>query len=89
MKRVFITTAAIAAMVSLSACGKMLEPYQDAERGVSNSAPADTLNFPDGFSNAATKCDNGNRVYVLYHGDAAYGSIAVVPQDPSCKAGTP
>ena len=41
--------------------------------------------MPDGFSNAATKCDHGNRVYVIYHGDNPYGTISVVPQDPTCR----
>lgn len=87
MKRFIAATVAVAAMFSMSACGKMSEPFKDAERGGTNNAPADTITFPDGFSNAATKCDNGNRIYVIYHGDSAYGSIAVVPQDPTCKSG--
>lgn len=61
------------------------EQFQDADRAGTNSAPADTITFPDGFSNAATKCDHGNRVYVLFHGDSVYGGIAVVPADPTCK----
>ena len=65
-------------------CAKVAEPFKDAERGATTNAPADTITMPDGFSIAATKCDHGNRVYVLYHADAAYGSIAVVPNDPSC-----
>lgn len=82
-------TGAVCAMllVSTAGCAKMTEPFKDAERGASNNAPADTITFPDGFSNAATKCDHGNRVYVLYKADAAYGSIAVVPNDPSCSNG--
>lgn len=39
----------------------------------------------DGFSNLGTKCDHGNRVYVVYHGDNPYGSVAVVPADPTCR----
>lgn len=83
MKKFAVGVALIAAL-SLSGCGKVMEPYQDADRGANNSAPADTISFPDGFSNVATKCDNGHRVYVLFKGDAAYGSIAVVPNDSSC-----
>lgn len=84
------TTKAIAATVLAgglllsAACGKIAEPFKDADRGVTNDSPADTLTFPDGFSNAATKCDHGNRVYVLYHGDHPYGSIAVVPSAKDC-----
>lgn len=68
------------------ACAKYTEPFNDAKRsGVTNDRPADVITMPDGFSNAATKCDHGNRVYVAYHGDNAYASIFVVPQDPSCR----
>ena len=80
--------ALLATALLVAACGagtKAAEPFQDADRGTSNTAPADTITFPDGFSNAATKCDHGNRVYVLFKGDLAYGSIAVVPGDPTCK----
>lgn len=71
--------------VTLSSCtGKGTEPFRDAERGTTNDGPADTITFPDGFSNVATKCDHGNRVYVLFKGDAAYGAIAVVPNAEGC-----
>jgi hypothetical protein len=64
---------------------KVTEPWKDAPRsGVTNDDPADTITMPDGFNNTATKCDHGNRIYVTYHGDNPYGSIAVVPQDPTC-----
>ena len=87
MKKFLVISTALVATFGTSACGKMAEPFQDADRGATNSTPADTITFPDGFSNAATKCDNGNRVYVLFHGDNFYGAIAVVPGDPSCKRG--
>jgi len=69
-----------------TACGaKFTEPFKDAPRSrVDNGDPADLIRFPDGFSNAATKCDHGNRVYVAYHGDSAYAALAVVPGDPTC-----
>lgn len=71
--------------VTLSSCtGKASEPFKDADRGETNNSPADTLTFPDGFSNVATKCDHGNRVYVLFKGDSAYGAIAVVPNAEGC-----
>lgn len=84
MKRLAIGAAAVLVTIGLSSCAKYTEPFKDAPRGDTNDAPADTITFPDGFSNASTKCDHGNRVYVLYHGDAVYGSIAVVPADPTC-----
>lgn len=66
-------------------CGKISEPFNDAPRSkVENNAPADVVTFPDGFSNVATKCDHGNRVYVAFHGDNPYAAIAVVANDPTC-----
>lgn len=87
MKR--LTTGAVLAVLGLAVltgCGdKYTQPYQDAKRDGANTGPAETGTMPDGFSNYATKCDHGNRVYVLYHADSSYGSIAVVPGDSSCK----
>lgn len=67
------------------AAGKYTEPYNDSDRGRTNEQPADVVTFPDGFNNVATKCDHGNRVYVIYHSDGAYGGVAVTPQDPTCR----
>jgi hypothetical protein len=82
---VVVTVATVGALVSCGAQGKYTEPYNDSDRGQTNSGPADVLTFPDGFNNVATKCDHGNRVYVIYHSDGAYGGVAVAPNDPSCK----
>lgn len=73
-------------LIGLAACSeKTQEPFKDAPRSdYTNSDPADIIRMPDGFSNAATKCDHGNRVYVVYHGNSAYAAIAVVADDPSC-----
>ncbi len=79
---VFVSTAVLA--FSISSCSKYTEPYKDAERGSTNDDKADLVTFPDGFSNVATKCDHGNRVYVIYHADNAYGSVAVVPNAEDC-----
>jgi hypothetical protein len=71
--------------ISLSSCsGKALEPFNDSKVGTQNKGPADVINMPDGFSNVATKCDHGNRIYVIFHSDGAYGSIAVRADDPTC-----
>lgn len=84
--KVGLVALAIGAIVALPACtGKATEPFKDADRAGTNNTPADTITMPDGFSNVATKCDHGNRVYVIFHGDNTYGSIAVVPGDPTCK----
>lgn len=78
----------VGALFTLASCGiggKVSEPFRDAPRGATNSAPADVIEMPDGFSNLATKCDHGNRIYVVFKGDDLYGSVTVVGQDPSCK----
>jgi hypothetical protein len=88
MKNRIVLPAAIAGALLLgftAGCSKFTEPFKDAPRSsVDNGKPADLIRMPDGFSNAATKCDHGNRVYVIYHGDTGYGSIAVVANDPTC-----
>lgn len=76
---------AVALIVLLTGCGKAAEPFKDAPRGETNNDPADVGRMPDGFSNYATKCDHGNRVYVVFKSDNAYGSIAVVPNAPDCQ----
>jgi len=83
---VVITLAVFIALMLLSGCGagKYTEKYKDAQRGATNSSPADTGTMPDGFSNFASKCDHGNRVYTLFHEDGAYGSLAVVPNAEGC-----
>lgn len=86
MNRPIASAAAVLVLAAgLTGCGKMTEPYKDAERGATNDGPADTVSFPDGFSNMATKCDHGNRLYSAFHGDNPYGAIAVVPGDPTCN----
>jgi hypothetical protein len=87
MKKTILTTTAALALIAatLTGCSKFTEPFKDAPRsGVDNGQPADLIRMPDGFSNAATKCDHGNRIYTAYHGDSAYAAIFVVPQDPTC-----
>lgn len=81
--RTFIAVALAFSLLGLAGC-KATEPYQDAPVGDRNSTSADVIEMPDGFSNGATKCDHGNRVYVLFHNDGNYGAIAVVPADPTC-----
>lgn len=74
----------LAATVGLGGCAKAMEPYQDAPTGQRNTVPADLINMPDGYSNVATKCDHGNRIYVAFKGDDNRAAIAVVPADPTC-----
>ena len=82
-----LAIAVTATTIGISSCSsKSREPFRDAPgSGVVNSTGADSITMPDGFSNLATKCDHGNRIYVAFHGDKNYAAIAIVPQDPTCK----
>lgn len=88
MKKILtIATVAALGVLALGGCdanSKGLQGYQDAKVSTTNKEPAEIGTMPDGFSNYASKCDNGNRVYVLFHADDVYGGITVVPNDPSC-----
>lgn len=87
-RRVLAAVASAALLtLTLSACDKGLERYQDAPVGTRDAAtPADLISFPDGYSNVAQKCDgHGHRVYVAFHGDQNYAALAVV-DDPTCVA---
>lgn len=80
---------AIAGLCALALAGcnsqKATEQFRDAPRSaVVNDQSADVIEMPDGFSNLATKCDHGNRIYVAFHGDSAYASLTAVAHDPSC-----
>jgi hypothetical protein len=76
---------AIGALTLTGCMDKATEPFKDAPRGTTNNGKADVVTMPDGFSNVATKCDHGNRIYTAFHGDHTYGSITVVPADPTCR----
>jgi len=83
---VSLTAMAVLLATTAGSCNsKFTEPFRDAPRSsTTNGAPADVIEMPDGFSNLATKCDHGNRIYVAYHGDLGYASVAVVAGDPTC-----
>lgn len=85
-KFVGIAGVALASILLLSSYEKVTEQFQDANVNSRNTAPADIVTMPDGFSNVATKCDHGNRLYVAFHGDGSYAAVAVVPADPTCKS---
>lgn len=85
-KLLAVLVTGVLAAVGGVGCSKMEEPSKDSEKsGVRNDAPVDIISNADGFSNLSTKCDHGNRIYVVYHGDSPYAAIAVVPQDPTCR----
>lgn len=79
-----IAAVAVSGVIGLAACGSGAEVFNDAEVTSKDTSGAEIISFPDHFSNVASKCNHGNRVYVIYHGTNAYGSVAVAPNDPSC-----
>lgn len=84
MKRTIVVLG-LAGLV-LTGCAKAAEPFHDAQTSSSrNSAPAQVIEFPDGFSNMAGKCDGPNYVYSGFHGDDNRIAIAVVAGDPRCR----
>lgn len=83
-------------MVAVTATGchnpfggnKANQQFNDAGRtATENDGPAQVISMPDGFSNLASKCDGPNRVYVVFHNNNPYGSVAVVANDPRCTSG--
>jgi hypothetical protein len=88
-ERRFLTAAlaagtAIIALLATGGCAKITEPFNDARVAHKYGNPADVYSMPDGFNNFSEKCDaHGNRVFVIYHGDAAYGSVFAM-KDPTC-----
>lgn len=82
--------AAVAAL-TLTACGQEHDDYRgkgDAPVAGHHGedSPANVTNFPDGYSNIATKCVDGApgwRVIITTHADHAPPAMAVV-QDASC-----
>ncbi|MFI6112665.1 MULTISPECIES: hypothetical protein [Streptomycetaceae] len=82
--------AAFTTVLALGATGCSLDgskadqPFMDAPKGAINKQPMDIVVMSDGFSNVGAKCDGPNRVYVIFHGNDKYGSLAVAPNDPRC-----
>lgn len=87
MKLLIVTAIAVFA---LAGCG---EEARDAPRGTEDTGPADIIQFPDGFSNVAHKCDGPNMVYSSTNGagtenaESTRAALAVVPNDPRCESG--
>ena len=81
---VIILVAAIIVVALLTSCGAGTNPevYSDAEVGDRDTTSAKIIEMPDGFSNVATKCVDGNQIYVIFRNKAStgnFGSVAVVP----------
>lgn len=60
--------------------------HGDADSGKVDQAPADIIQFPDGFRNVAHKCDGPNMVYSGSSGadDSLPAAVYVVANDPRC-----
>jgi hypothetical protein len=83
-KKAGIIVIALTALVLTTAAD--CDTHDDSGSGDVNHAPADIIEFPDGFRNVAHKCDGANMVYSVSAGvdDTLSGSIAVVANDPRC-----
>jgi len=86
MKRFLIPVIVVAALALAGCTDKATEQFNDAPRGSNNDEKADTMSFPDGYSNVAHKCDGPNMVYSAFKGDANRSAVAVVPNDPRCSS---
>lgn len=85
-------TIALLSILGLGVLGGCGEDNNDASRGTNDTAPADIIAFPDGFSNVAHKCDGPNMIYSATNGSnqadtkSTRAAIAVVANDPRCTA---
>jgi len=86
-RHVYLVAAAAGIIIFLllvTGCAKFAEPFQDAPVSGHDVTPARILDQPDGFSNAAEKCDGyGHLLITTYHGDKAYAAVTVI-NDPRC-----
>ena len=89
LTRTKLTWIALAVLALIAAgvvtgCAKITEPFNDAAVSGHVNGPAEVGSMPDGFNNFAEKCDDhGNRVFVIFHSDSAYGSV-FARKDPTC-----
>ncbi len=85
MKR-WIAVAGLAGVLLTGCSQKAREPFRDAPTSDErNSGAARVIEFPDGFSNMAAKCDGPNMVYVAFKGDNNRAAVAVAANDPRCR----
>lgn len=86
-----VGVALFAALVgALTACGAFGAAH-DASLGDDATGSAEIIHMPDGFRNAARKCDGPNMVYSLSYGKndnysstSVSGALSVAPNDPRC-----
>jgi hypothetical protein len=89
-RKAFAAIAAVGIAAALTGCSAFSEQFEDVPIVSRDSTVgAEVINFPDYFTNVATKCNHGNRVYVTPGGTSGGGgkAIAVVPNDPTCPIG--
>jgi hypothetical protein len=84
-KKFFLLAALPLALLASGCMDKQTEAYKDSGVSARNNTPAQVIEMPDGFSNLSAKCDGPNMVYVIFHNNNNYGSVAVAPNDPRCK----
>jgi hypothetical protein len=82
-RRVLTAIIGVCAVVLLGASDCT---HGDSSAGDVDHAPADVLQFPNGFRNIAHKCDGPNMVYSVSAGasDSLPGGVFVVANDPRC-----
>ena len=89
LKRAHIYLAAaivgiVIVFLGMTGCAKFTEPFKDAPTAGHDGSSSRVIEQPDGFSNAAEKCDGyGHLIVTSYHGDRAYAAVAVI-NDPRC-----
>ena len=78
-------SVAVILLLFLSGCtAKFTEPFKDAPTAGHDGSSSRVIEQPDGFSNAAEKCDGfGHLIITTYHGDRAYAAVAVI-NDARC-----
>ncbi len=75
-------------VLALTACSEFNDERGKGDAPVEkrDDGPAEVVNFPDGFSNVAHKCDgHGHRIYVTTQANG--GKQMTVIADPSCPGG--
>lgn len=83
-----VAALAVATVPLLAACDiasqtdTLGEDWRDVRVGSRDDSPAHIIHMPNGYSNAAFKCNGGTGVYVTMNGNGR--ALAVAPNDPAC-----
>lgn len=81
MKKILAVVGTLASAGVIAGCGA-----NDTGVSTRDHAPANVINFPNGFSSVAFKCDGrGHMVYETDHGPKNNGGgFVTVVNDPNC-----